>query len=243
MSHGTPDWGLTAGTVTTYQLTDLAELAARLGSIVAFDRRGEAIFLEDFRDGVGRWIAANAGDDGTLTLSALYSRSGPFSALLTPSSAGFYYVRAEHYLSLLQSSPFGLETSFSRADDVASLELELEHVAGGVGHSYTVRYDGPTGELRVYNSGTGFVTIATPGILLANATVFHAMKLVVNLALNTYERVILADTEYPLSGYTPESGPSILAPFIGAYVLAEDLTGAQTPVYLDDVILTQNEPV
>jgi len=55
VAHGTPDWGVTAGARTVYQMTDLGELAVRLGSIVTHDRRGDVIFLEDFEEGMGRW--------------------------------------------------------------------------------------------------------------------------------------------------------------------------------------------
>ena len=61
MAHGHPDYGGAAPLATVYTLQDLAELAARLGSIDVFDRRGNVLLLDDFESGIKKWLFGGTG--------------------------------------------------------------------------------------------------------------------------------------------------------------------------------------
>ena len=56
MTHGVQDFGASSGQNSTYGLTDLGELAVRLGSPVSFDRRGDVVMMETFEDGLDAWV-------------------------------------------------------------------------------------------------------------------------------------------------------------------------------------------
>ena len=240
--HGTADWGLTAGTVTTYQLTDLAELAARLGSIVTYDRRGEVLFIDDFSHGVSKWAEGGGGGDPTITLSAVQSRSGQFSALLTPASGGLTQVIILRAVPALAPSAIGLECHLAASSPAMSFQWDLRVKDATTSHRFAVRYNAATGDLQYLDDSAAWVAFAAPGDVFEDPTVFHAAKLVVNADLDAYDRFLLDGTAYSLSGFTHRETADVSVPIIFLLITAEDLTGSQNPAYLDDVILTQNKP-
>ncbi|GAI49683.1 unnamed protein product, partial [marine sediment metagenome] len=63
MSRGQPDYGSSAVKEVAGTLADMGELAARLSSIVEYDRRGDVVYLDDFEEPVLKWspLAAGAG--------------------------------------------------------------------------------------------------------------------------------------------------------------------------------------
>lgn len=62
MPRGMPDWGEYSPQEVVSKLLDNAELAARLGSPVLFDRRGTVIFMDDFNCGVNHWDTVTKGN-------------------------------------------------------------------------------------------------------------------------------------------------------------------------------------
>src|SRR3990167_230055 len=200
--HGTADWGLSAGTVTTYQLTDLPELAARPGAPVTYDRRGEVLFIDDFSHGVSKWGLGGGGSDESLTLSTLICRSGQFSALLTPASDTLFQLIAQHAVPTLAPSALGLECHLAASLDVLSFEWRLHIADGATQHRFAVRYNNATNELQYLDDSAAWVAFAAPGNVFEDPSVFHSSKLVVNAELDAYDRFLLDDTAYPLSGFT-----------------------------------------
>jgi hypothetical protein len=123
MAHGRPDFNLTAGVRTTYRWSDFDELAARLGSPVSYDRRGDVIFIESFEHGDGMITWATGGAGSTAGLSLARARTGHFSAALyTPSVANAYahLTRRGVYPAV---SPLGAEISFTLVKCAADMAL------------------------------------------------------------------------------------------------------------------------
>jgi len=88
MAHGQPDYGMYTLANTIYRLTDMGELAARLGSINTYDRRGDVIFLDSFESGLTAWSPSSACTGSDLVQSAKHARSGGFSAKFVCGSDG-----------------------------------------------------------------------------------------------------------------------------------------------------------
>jgi hypothetical protein len=242
MAHGTPDWGLTAGTITTFQLTDLAELAARLGSIVTFDRRGEAVLLESFEDGLSRWDKLLGGTLAAVDLSTARTAHGAFSLRLTAGSNDTHLASISRSLGPAALALYGLELVFSLASHVQALEW-LINVYDGVHASwYVVRWREDTDTLEYDDSTGNPVTFATNVRLLSGPTTFHSGKLVVDGANREYVRFLLNASAYDLSGIAARAIASSVAPRleVGACHIGAVPWNAQ--LWLDSVIVTQNEP-
>jgi len=242
VAHGTPDYGVTAGKVTTYQLKDLAELAARLESIVTFDRRGDVLFLEGFEQGVNKWAADLQGTGANWGQSNTRARSGQYSAALIAGSDGNHYANVEHDHAALVLSRFGIECSISLFSAISELWVGLIVTAQAAQSVFLIRWDDVNNALAVWTGAGVWTTFATSVDLGSTATLFQTFKLVIDAAARTYQRLILNDTTYDLTSYSAPAGAGSATHFITARVRLVGRVGQNDKVYVDDVIITQNEP-
>ena len=96
MSHGAKDYSNIANVGNLYRLDDLAELAVRLGSPIAYDRRGQLQWVYSFDDGLTPVLPVLSGANSKLTLSTGMYVHGIFSCTMWPGNvagnyAGFAY--------------------------------------------------------------------------------------------------------------------------------------------------------
>jgi hypothetical protein len=242
VAHGTPDWGVTSGAATVYQLTDLAELAARLGSPVTFDRRGDVLWIDDMESGVDKWYATYGGATGSLGLSAVEARNGRYSALLSAGIAVGASVNIYHYLPVPVFSSLGLEAHARLEDTLARLETALDLYDGTTELLGVLRYNHLTGDLLVLNAGEEYDVVATDLHLAAIARLFHAFKLVVDPVAQEYVRAIVDSTPVDLSGRSLYTLTTPVEARMDVRISQVSNMAATCNVYLDDVIVTQNEP-
>lgn len=242
MGHGTPDWGLTAGQVTVYQLTDMAELAVRLGSIVTHDRRGDVIWLDNFEDGLGKWDSSSSGAGAGVGLSSARARSGWLSALLTAGSDGSRYAEIYRGFNLPVLSRLGVEISFNVPVAFESLVLQLHVLDGSTRYRFEVTYDDANNRLDRLNDAGGLTTVASSVILAGWGKMFHTLKLVGDLTTGKYQRLILNDATYDLSDGAAFSSADAGAARLEMTLRVTGRSAQNDTVHIDDVIVTQNEP-
>lgn len=242
MPHGHPDWGVSSALSTVYVLEDMAELAARLGSIVSFDRRGNIVWLEDFEHGVSKWRIAYSGTGYGVSVALDAARSGAYSAKLITRNSSPYNQEMYHYLPAPVLGKIGLEAHTAMTPGLSYIEWRLAVYEGSYVHLAHIRYTLATGILSYYNSGGGYTTIATGLGLLEQHDMFHALKVVVDLVNEVYFYVILDSTVYLLTNIAYRKVAAAIAPnaMITLAIAAPDAT--PRAAYYDDVIVTQNEP-
>ena len=243
MAHGTPDWGLTAGTVTTYQLSDLAELAARLGSIVTFDRRGEVVFLETFEDGLHRWNTSPAGTGAAVDLSRASARSGGHSCRLRTGSTGWTAAGIDNRVGPPTLSPLGLEVSFAMADTLKEFVAQLIVYTGSRVQAYRFRYVSASKIVQVWTAAGAYQTVIANVNLVANADAYHTLKFVVDPVNEIYVRCLLNALSGDVSLIAPQAIDDPTSPHLHVDLEAIGSLATNLTSYVDDVIVTQNEPV
>lgn len=243
MGHGTPDWGVTAGAATVYQLTDLGELAVRLGSIVTHDRRGDVIFLDDFEGGLVAWLRTYGGDGADVQPSIARARSGHYSALLRAGSNVPRLAGLIHRQGFPALGVFGAEFSWVRETDIETLKMEFN--LNTIPHFIraAMRYEEATNELQYLNSAGGWVAFATGIDPTTRLHTFQTWKLVFDAVSQVYVRAIYNDVTYLLTDIPVQVEPIPLAPHLDYRVELVGRAAQNDEVYVDDVILTQNEPV
>jgi hypothetical protein len=221
----------------------LAELAARLGSIHTFDRRGEVLWKDDFEDGITRWSPATDGVGGSVVASSAYAKNGAVSAKLTTGNLIDNYALIQAFLSFPKLTKIGFEISFSYNDSLKAYQFGLELNDGVNFHSARLRYTTATGTLAIR---TGIVTWVdlTPTQTLLNGYhyLFNTMKLVFDTNAKKYVRAILNNQYYDISQYNVYSTPSVTAPYILSFVNVTTGVNSIQSTYVDDAIITQNEP-
>jgi len=242
MPHGGPDWGLTAGRKTTYRWADLDELAVRLGSIVSFDRRGDVLFIEDWENGRAKWTLSYTGAGGAIGLSAASARSGGYSLRMLTGSDSFRRARAQRIWGYPVLSAFGLEASFTLHANLEQFTIAVFVYTGALVWQVYGRYYHTTGEAQIYVPPGDWQTIHTISSPIVSSKGYHTWKLVGDPATGLYVRSIFDAETLDISDYALTSPVSATSPQLFVDITATSIPLNNATVYLDDAILTQNEP-
>lgn len=242
MPHGTPDWAEMAPRSTVYGGIALDELAARLGSSVTHDRRGDVVWLEGFEDGVEKWALKGSGLEQKLEWSPHHARSGAFSALLISDSTGEHFASLTKILPLPVLGKMGLEASWAFEDRIESIHFRLS-VYDGVHHTlYQINYERVEERSRYVTTGGAGGDVVTDLKLHPSYILSHTFKMVVDLFAGKYVRAIINESEYPLLGIDAWRSDNEEEPRLEVEIKLTSVLGSNYRVYVDDVIVTQNEP-
>jgi len=242
MPHGARAWSNVGADELVYGLSDMAELAVRLGSPDAHNREGNVILLETFEHGLGGWLPAGYGTGAAVIVSAESYRSSGYACKLIAGSTDIAAAKIFRNLPLPVLGRYGLEISWRPEAHLARLLCRLAYIDGSQEHQYNWMYVVSGGLLQIQPAGGGWTTIASALNLVYSYAGFQTIKLVADLASLTYVRLILNEAEYDLSDYEPYSFANTDAPHVRADVVTYGDAGYNGYVYVDDVILTQNEP-
>ena len=242
MPHGHPDYGISAPIKTEYALSDLGELAARLGSIDTFDRRGNVIFLDPFENTLNKWETTLVGTGASAALAADMARNGAYSLKLVTGNLTNNYAAITNRLAYPVISRLGLEFSSYLYGLYGHIYLLFELYDGTYRHSFGIRYTAVTNTWEYRSSNGSWLMFSGPPINLHYGALFHTFKLVIDPENNHYARFILNNIQTDISNYAGWLVSNPLTPRILTYICCTTLQDASHTIYLDDVIITQNEP-
>lgn len=242
MAHGRPDWGLTSATAFTYPMTDLGELAVRLGSIDFFERRGDALCLDGFEEGVGQWNRAGYGTGAKVELSSYFPKSGAFCARLTAGSDGMREATIWRHMALPALLRLGFEFSFSLDTLTERLQARLFLYNGTESQNYQLRYHHVDEKLQVWDSDSTWKDVIATVALAPYLGLYHVIKVVIDPTVPCYERVLLDSDLIDLSGYHPVTAPGAAAPRLQVEAEHFSTPGNNAWSNIDNVIVTQDEP-
>lgn len=242
MPHGTPDYHITAGAQTTHQLTDLGELAVRLGSPVSHDRRGDVVWYDTFEADVLAWSASSDGAGSSVALDTVSPRSGEQACLLTAGSDGALTAAIAYSLAYPNLSRLGVEFAFQVQGLPDYVQLVAGLFDGATFSQVQIRWDRLNNALQYTIAGGAFVTVATPSLFTGSPKVYHVLKVVWDAQEHTHERLILNDEIYDISGATMPTAASVAGTHLYISIVVLGRAGANDAVRCDDVIVTQNEP-
>lgn len=242
MPHGSPDWGWRGPKKTTYGLDDEGELAVRLGSPVLFDRRGDVVWMTDFRHGWGDcWGFGTAGYE-TRLLTGYYPRQGAYCVglylpVLVSGSVGIV-----KYLSYPVSSLVGLEATVDLPETVNYWGWHLLVRRGLTELRAYVHYNVVTDVLEYQTTAGAWVQFAAGLNLEALGLCAVTGKVVADIATEEYIRFILNEVEYPLTGAACYIQGAVQPRRFQAEVVAWNVDDDAMETHVDSVIVTQNEP-
>lgn len=240
--RGGPDYGVWSPKHTVTALADMAELAARLGSIVTFDRRGDVVWLDDFEDNINRWKTLTTGTGGSTHLSTEAARSRARSAKLTTGNLAGNLAEIERDFPLPVPSRTGFELSFALLPNVAYIELWAHHMEGTFTHTPRIRYQLLEESLQLLDHTATWVTVKPHIPLLPASHCFHTLKLVYDIISCRYARILLNNLAIDVSQHTPRRVPDPTTPRLSIHTRIRAAADGGATAYIDDFILTQNEP-
>lgn len=243
MAHGQADYGMYQVASTIYGMADMGEMAARLGSIDTFDRRGSCIWLDDFEDGLYKWDRVEVGGGATWDHAETCKRSGMFSAMMQPAVLAGSEVRYEHRQPYTREGGLSCEASWSFAVDSGRIRLDWYVYHTVQSYQVGLRYDPATDTLHYLDNVGAWVVLDDSPALYPDFRLFHTSKLVVNTDTGKYARIMVDSVPYDLSAVSMRLLGGAASNEVYLRLVEEGGAAPVNYVYWDDVILKQNEPV
>lgn len=243
MTHGLPDGALSGKATTVFGLMDMAELAVRLGSPVSYDRQGNVIYLDSFIRGLSNWATGGAGAGNKVEIHNAPQRTKGGCLVLYPGQAANGWASIIRYLPLAVKGGLGMEFSFIPNGQQKDLDGRLSVDDGIKYWKYQFSYDHEDGTLSILTPGDVWEIIGTPGIRPVAFFAWNSMKVVVDTINHKYKRLLFNEHCYDISAYSPDFGDPTACTHLRVEILGVNKGAFMCPIYVDDVIITQNEPV
>ena len=249
MPRGGPDWGVITGPAPTGGDIAIAELAVRTGALPSIDRLGQVVFVNGFEGNLAPFETGLGGTGAAAALSAARARNGSNSLLLTGGSDGDRRADFTRRMPLAVVSRLGVELSFILPGTIDYWYLQLIHFDGANANTYAVAWDDANDRLMRLSSDstfplplTSFTSFATGINLFAAASMWHDAKLVLDLITGRYVRFRLNNVTYDLSAFSAVVAVNAALPRLEWFFLLRSRSTFNDQIYVDDFILTQNEP-
>lgn len=222
--------------------TDIGELAARLGSPITYDRRGNVVWYDNFEEPVTGWHIS-AFVDAYGRLDSTHFRSGCQSMKLHTEDAAGAMVSMELRAQILGSKRLGLEFSFSRSGHNCDLRADYYVYDGTTAFAVRFKLAAEDEKIYVWDGDTGtWIEVADTKGLVAWGYNIYTIKLVFDLDTSMYERLLFRNAEWNISNQPIYSYESDAPPEFRVRIWNQNYSDDGGDIWIDDVILTQNEP-
>lgn len=241
MVRGQPDFGMYAPETYIAGLSDMAELAVRLGSINRSDRRGRVIDFDDFEGPLLKWHIVNVGDAYSI-FSSLSAKSGTQSILMCVGGAGDTPTYIARGTTLVGSKRIGVEIAYTFPSSTAHLILQLTYTDDVIVYDAQIKLDFATRKVSYMDEDEHFQEIADIPVPSGWKFLYYPIKFVVDFETGKYVRLMYGGVEYDLSAYNIHSDDPGAIPAIGFYIHWIRIGGALSNIWVDDYILTMEEP-
>lgn len=241
MVHSLPDYTSKFKNTTVFSVVDNSELAARLASPNVYDRRGNVVFMDDFEGAVLQWETGGLGVGDVEDISVGNARNGSQSCILTAGAGVVGQAYIYKYLGILNPGKIGLETSFTVNSSTTYVSFQFWYYDGTEVHRGYMTYDLPNTRWFYFNDAGGDTILANGVDLRTTNSPWHTAKLVLDTNTDNYVRFIYNNTEIDMSNiglyHTADASDSMVQIGITHY----SNNAAIKSIYIDNVILTQNE--
>jgi len=242
MAHGQPDFGANAPKETIYSLPDLGELAARLGSVMRYNRSGNLLWYDDFRESVSKWTPTYSGGTGSWGISPAKALIGGTSGLLTTPSMSGSLARIETDLVYPVQGKIGFEAAITQESTTSPIDIKIE---AGIPPSYSmwvIRYAYETSTLSIFGSDGAYHMLSSSLELSVLHKGFHHFKVIIDLATDRYHSLKIDNSSYPVTAYSayktgiwPTAMLRVTVEITNIHVILP------TTAYIGAAIITQNE--
>jgi len=220
-----------------------AEMAARLGCISKYDRRGNVLLMENFEEGMGGVQISYTVPIDNVFLDPYLAHSGGYSVRMdTDALIGDI---AQMYIAKtwIAAGKIGLEAVFAMPKKDATIELTLSRYSGARLVRGAIKYDPDAEELSYRVDLVNWAMFAEDVRLYTTHVNWHHLKFVIDVTGEMYVRCLYQNEEHDLSTHAlyAANAPAI-PPHYVINVVTTNVTGAAASVYVDDIIATTAEP-
>jgi len=242
MASGHPDWGQAQQTGLIATVSDLGELAARLGSIDTFYRTGNVIFLDDFDNGAAGWQDQSSGVGSSTAAVAGPALSAPNALQLVAGGALNRRGWRQRQFNVPTESRTGIEIAVA-LNSAAQFRFGLEVLYGAELKLFELMYDVSTGNLSYLGpNGITYVTLATALNLGSGLYQWHYFKLIVDPVAGEYVQARVDYHTYALTSIAVTGSPSGGSDAMAVDLIAQAIDASGMEARVDNFIFTINEP-
>ncbi|MDY6888269.1 MAG: hypothetical protein SVV88_11620 [Pseudomonadota bacterium] len=219
-----------------------AELATRLGAASTRHRQGECIIIDDFESSTIKWETATLGASSAVARDTTYAKRGSGSISLTAGSSINDYAMITKYTPAPPTTKLGYEVNFTVSDTDTLIELMLDCYNGTNRKRAYFMYNSDDNSLAVYDHTLGMYSIGSDVLYQQGNYYFHNLKFTIDMDDYSYHKAYMNEKVYTLSAFTLQSTTDSTRPHVRAIVQHRRQAATTGTVYVDDFILTQNEP-
>ena len=220
-----------------------AELAARLGSIVTFDRRGDVVWFDDFLSGVKKWTFASGGTGSAFEWSAAAAKFGGYSGKLITGDTVGDTGSIRKVVIPQPLSRMGLEYCFTTEEGLSEM-LFYPYIDDGTTWIWPfIKYLPGYDTLQYFGSDFAYHDLDTDLTLYEDITNFHTIKVVADINKREYVRCLVDNISFDMTGIPVYAADSLIqAAMIDINIKTTTRLPSNQSIYIDHVIVTQNEP-
>jgi len=242
MSRGQPDYGLYTDTPVASGISDPGEAAARLGSINIYDRRGWTVWMDDFEAPSLKWHSFFTAPGGIAVLSTTTAWMGIQSVFLNVPAGLLAESYIDRIFPLIRLGKVGFEFWLQGVTKAPGyLRLRVDIYDGSTPYRTELLYD-TTAEIIYINTPAGTIPIATGVFMAASSFYFLPVKLVVDMDTDLYTRLIVGAREFDISTHSAVALAASGDRYIHVYFYVHGEATIDKWMYIDNFIMTQNEP-
>ena len=241
MARGAPDDSNVVKQGAVYRLDDMAELAARLGSIYTYHRFGDVFLQEDFEKGVAKWVITKCGTGSYGSISGDRSLSGNQSFLAHMGAGHNSYVDIMKSLAPVPLGSVGFCFAFSLGSQFGKMLVCFTVYTGTRTLWGETDYYHDPGKISIWIDGPTEEDFILTGPLANTGKMFHILKIGLDTARQKYNYIYLDNQTYTPVDKSLVSWADSTAPRIDINIRCFGVDGDTADCYLDDIVLTQNE--
>lgn len=242
MAHGHKDYAEGGETKIIHAVTDLGELAVRLGSPDVFQRSGNVIFIDSFENGLTPYFSTLAGTGAAIDHMGNRSFHGGSSVRLIGGSDGGRRAELNKRFHIVELNKMGVECTFSMGANAYYVAITLNHWDGTNVRSYVIYANMDAGKFQYYDEDGNRQDLDTFDWGNDDLDHWHTMKMICDLENNKYVRAFYNEKNFSLADIPVRTIASADVPRLDLDILVISDDGENGIAYLDSFILTINEP-
>ena len=241
MARGYPDWGINSAAVGQYLLDD-SELAARLGSPYVYERLGNVLAIDQGGVELTQWFTSTSGSGAAIAEDTGIAYSGTQSLKLTPGSTLSKFAAIYREIPYIEARNIGVSLLFAPMEAGAEMRVDLKYTREGTKYTFSFRMTA-AGLMQTFD-GSGWVTQLDSGRLLWDATVpfWNLLHVSINVTDLKFKSIQLNQNKVAFTDDPTSTGATSVPNSFEVYLSALDASGDQDIIYLDNIVVTIDEP-
>jgi len=237
-----PDFAEYAPKGFLYRNIDPTELAARLGSVNTFNRSGDVIFQDGFESGLAAFYDIAPGTDADTDITPLTSRNGGFSCKMVSGLLAESVTLVAKFLAYPFLCKMGFEVSFSYPSTGVQIYIALLIYTGDERVLGLILIEPASERIRYYTVDSTWVVLVSGVDPALGTQWFNTIKLVIDFENRMFDKLFINKDVVDINSYALHVSDSDAAPLLDTEVYIKPTTNVNRTVYIDDWIMTINEP-